>query len=237
VHGRLPHTYGCESKCYTCGTLFIDHVSGKVFNYCQFSTNAYETIQSKHPLEALARQEGFDIKAYHSDNGTFTSAEFKANCERQQQEQSFSGVCAHHQNGVAEGNIGTVAQWARANLPYLACHWPTHASVRLWPFAIAYAVCVFNRLLSLPTGICPNKIWSESCFAYEDFGRAYVFGCPMYVLEPRLQDGKKITKWAHLHSWECSFASCPFTHPWSLLSSSCTLERSVPSTMASLLTS
>ena len=69
VHGRLPHTFGCESKGYTCGTLFVDHASGKVFNYCQFSTNAYETIQSKHRLEALARQEGVDIKVYHSDNG------------------------------------------------------------------------------------------------------------------------------------------------------------------------
>ena len=97
---------------------------------------------------------------------------------------------------IAERNIGTVAQWARANLLHLACHWPAHASVRLWPFAIAYAVWVFNCLPSLSTGICPNEIWFESRFAHEDFHRAHVFGCPTFVLEPKLQDGKKIPKWA-----------------------------------------
>ena len=76
VTGRLPHTYGRERQGYQAGTLFVDHASGKVFNFCQFSTGATETVESKHTLEHFARDEGFKIKSYHSDNGIFSSAEF-----------------------------------------------------------------------------------------------------------------------------------------------------------------
>ena len=67
--------------------------------------------------------------------------------------------------------------------------------------AVNYAVWVFNRLPQMDTGICPNEIWSQSWYAHKDFRRAHVFGCPVYVLEPKLQDGQKIPKWdprAHL---------------------------------------
>ena len=195
VPGRLPHSFGRERQGYTCGTLFVDHASGKVFNFCQFPNCAAETIQNKHRLETLARNEGIYIKEYHSDNDTFASAAFKDDCGRQEQQQSFSGVGAQHQNGVAERNIQTVAQWARTSLVHAAYHCPAKSSVRLWPMAIAYAVWVFNCLPQIDTGLCPNEIWSQIRFAHEDFRRAHVFGCPVYVLEPKLQDGKKIPKW------------------------------------------
>ena len=36
VMGRLPHTFGKERVGYSCGTLFIDHASGKIVNFCQY---------------------------------------------------------------------------------------------------------------------------------------------------------------------------------------------------------
>jgi hypothetical protein len=39
VQGRLPHMYGREKYCYTCRSLSVDHISGKIFNFPQFSTN------------------------------------------------------------------------------------------------------------------------------------------------------------------------------------------------------
>ena len=63
VPGRLFHTFGRERGGFQAGTLFVDHASGKVFNYCQHSTTATETVQSKHKLEHLARDEGFRVKA------------------------------------------------------------------------------------------------------------------------------------------------------------------------------
>ena len=194
--GRLPHTFGRERQGYTCGTLFVDHASGKVFNFCQLTTASSDTIRSKHQLEVLARQEGFSIQEYHSDNGTFASAAYKADCASQSQKCSFSGVGAHHQNGVAERNIRTIAQWARASMLHLAMHWPQVASIKLWPMAMDYAVWVFNRLPNLESGLSPNEIWSSTRASHDDFRRAHVFGCPVYVLEPKLQDGKKIPKWS-----------------------------------------
>jgi hypothetical protein len=88
----------------------------------------------------------------------FASPEFKNHCAQHNQKNSFGGVGAKHQNGVAERNIKTVAQWAHANMLYLATHWPQHANSTYWPQAIDYAVWVFNRLPNMESGIAPNEI-------------------------------------------------------------------------------
>ena len=143
----------------------------------------------------MAQQEIFEIKSYHSDNGIFASKDFKEDCKRLKQTIDFSGVGAQHQNGVAERNIKTVASWARANMLHSAYHWPQHASIKLWPMAINYAVWVFNHLPRADTGMCPDEMWSQCRTTHDDLRRAHVWGCPVYVLEPALQDGKKIPKW------------------------------------------
>jgi transposase InsO family protein len=102
VPGCLPHTFGKECVGYTCSSLFVDHASGKIFNFPQYSNNASKTIQYAQHLESMARDEGFRIKAYHSDNGIFVAADFQEHCKQQQQKFSFSGVGAKHQNGIAE---------------------------------------------------------------------------------------------------------------------------------------
>ena len=71
IQGRLLHTFGRERTGYTCGSLFVDHASGKIFNFPQFSPNATETIRTAQRLESMAREEGFNIKSYHADNGIF----------------------------------------------------------------------------------------------------------------------------------------------------------------------
>ncbi len=195
VPGRLLHTFGRERHGYTCGSLFVDHASGKIFNFPQFSTNATETLKSVARLESHARDAGFKIKRYHSDNGIFSKAEFTAHCDRNDQKYDFSGVGAHFQNGVAERNIKTVAEWARANMLHLATHWPQQANLSFWPQAIDYSTWVFNRLPNVDTGITPNEIWSSVRNSGHELARAHVFGCPVYVLDPALQDGKKIPKW------------------------------------------
>jgi transposase InsO family protein len=129
VMGRLPHTFGKERVGYSCGTLFVDHASGKIVNFCQYSTNADETITNKHRLESHARQDGVTIKGYHADNGVFASKAFKDDCDCLHQSYTFSGVGVHHQNGVTERNIKTVAQGARANMLHFAHHWPARAKV------------------------------------------------------------------------------------------------------------
>ena len=158
------------------------------------------TSQSINRLEAMAREEGFKIKRYHSDNGIFATADFKAHCEHSQQTFSFSGIGTKLQNSIAEGNIKTIAQWACANMLHLATYWPQHADSKFWPQATDYAVWVFNRFPSLDSGIAPNELWSGVRAHGTDMTRAHVFGCPVYVLDASLRDGKKIPKWSPRHA-------------------------------------
>ena len=79
---------------------------------------------------------------------------------------------------------------------HLATHWPQHASSIFWPQAIDYAVWVFNRMPNMVTGISPNELWSSvRGNSGTQLSRTHVFGCPVYVLDAALQDGKKIPKW------------------------------------------
>jgi len=196
IRGRLLHTYGREKQGYTCGSLFVDHASGKIFNFPQYSNAATETIRSATRLEAMAIDEGFKIQKYHADNGIFASKDFKQHCDNNKIVYSFSGVGAKHQNGIAERNIKTVAQYARANMLHLAMHWPQQANASFWPQAMDYAIWVFNRMPNMESGISPNELWSSARGnAGIELSRAHVFGCPVYVLDAALQDGKKIPKW------------------------------------------
>eukprot|EP00804_Cyclotella_cryptica_P021898 CCRYP_000848-RA/>CCRYP_000848-RA protein AED:0.35 eAED:0.26 QI:0/0/0/1/1/1/3/0/651 len=44
-------------------------------------------------------------------------------------------------------------------------------------------------------GSFPEELFSGIKCSRSNLPRAHVFGCPVYVLDPRLQDGKKIPKW------------------------------------------
>jgi hypothetical protein len=124
IQGRLPHSFGKDRQGYTCRSLFVDHASGKIFNFPQYSNNATEIIKSATRLEAIAQEEESRMNSYHSDNRIFAATEFKDHCNCHQMKYSFNGVGAKHQNGIAERNIKTVAQWAHANMFLLANSWP-----------------------------------------------------------------------------------------------------------------
>jgi hypothetical protein len=48
----------------------------------------------------------------------------------------------------------------------------------------------------MESGIAPNEIWSGVCSPHTKLSCSHVFGCPVYVLDVSLQDGKKIPKWS-----------------------------------------
>jgi hypothetical protein len=47
----------------------------------------------------------------------------------------------------------------------------------------------------MESGIASSEIWSGVHSPSSKLSRAHVFGCPVYVLNASLQDGKKIPKW------------------------------------------
>ena len=198
VRGRLPHTRGREgtSSRYRGGTLCYDHASGKIFARHQVSLGSTETIASKRSIEREALGCGVFVKEYHSDNGIFTSRDFEEALENDEQFIKKSGVGAKHQNAVAERAIGTVQNMARAMLLHVRIHWPDEFDPALWPFALDYAIWIYNHIPHADrANMCPEELFTKTKMGCWALRRARVFGCPAFVLDNRLQDGKKIPKW------------------------------------------
>jgi hypothetical protein len=79
-------------------------------------------------------------------------------------------------------------------LLHLQIHWPDEFDTKLWPFALSYAAWLYNHIPK-SNGLAPIEIFCGTRTSCDYLRRARVFGCPVYVLDPRLQDGKKIPKW------------------------------------------
>jgi len=197
--GRLPSTKGKEpkSKKYNGGTLFVDHATSHIYLRHQVSLKVGDTLRTKRAFERFAAECGVSIKAYRADNVPFAAEEFVADLDAKGQTIDYSGTGAHHQNGVAERAIQTVTRWARAMLMHAVIHWPDQADLELWPFALEYAVYLWNNLPNPESLMAPIELFASSKFtSYEHLHRMHVFGCPTYVLDPKLQDGKKLPKWS-----------------------------------------
>jgi len=137
------------------------------------------------------------VSNYHGDNGIFASQAFKDDCHIKQQKITFSGAGAHYQNGVAERLIQTVVDWAGTLLLHAAIHWPAVADLKLWPFALQHADYLWNILPNQHSKLSPLELVSGSHVPdYTHLQRLNVWGCSTFELDPKLQDGKKLLKWA-----------------------------------------
>ena len=108
----------------------------------------------------------------------------------------MSGVGAQHQNARAERAIQTIMSMARTFLVHVSLRWNEWGtdSLRLWPFAVRHAAWIYNCLPNRITGLTPIERATKQKSKHIDLNRAHVWGCPCYVLDPALQDGKKIPK-------------------------------------------
>ena len=153
-------------------------------------------MEAKKRFEHLAHQHGIKVQRYCADNVPFGSKLFRAHVKAHSQELDFSGVGAHHQNGVAEQAIQTATSWAPAMMIHAILHWPDQADLSLWPFAFEHAVYLWNHLPKNDSHLSPTELFSGVKQPYQErLIWLHVWGCPTYVLDPRLQDGKKIRKW------------------------------------------
>ena len=200
VRGRLLNTYGKEkvSSRLVGGTIAVDHASGYVFLRHQQTLRAGDTVRSIREFEKEASRSGVHFKKFHADNFPFDSAEFKAHLNDrpgQSIEQEFSGVGAHHQNGVVERAIQTVTYLARSMMLHQLLHWPAAFDLKNWPTAMEQALFLYNHLPKERNGLAPVELFTgQKLASYDALTRARVWGCPCYVLDPRLQDGKKLPK-------------------------------------------
>ena len=86
---------------------------------------------------------------------------------------------------------------------HFTMHWPATASLGLWPFPVKHdlwpflvdhAIHIWNWLPIKNTKIAPIDVFAK-LLHFGDLQRLHVFGCPVYVLDPVLQNGKRLPKW------------------------------------------
>ena len=65
----------------------------------------------------------------------------------------------------------------------------------LWSFAVKHSVWVFNRVSNQKSGISPMEILTKTNSNHQDLRRSHVWGCPVFVLEAKLQNDQKLPKW------------------------------------------
>jgi len=130
-----------------------------------------------------------------TDNGTFGAKEFVDAIIARGQQVKYCGVGAHHQNGVAERSIRTVSNMARVMMLHASIRWPETADATLWPMAVDYAAHVYNHVPGIRTGQSPMDIFTGSLVPRHGLKDLHVWGCPSYVLDPKMQNGMKLPRW------------------------------------------
>ena len=77
---------------------------------------------------------------------------------------------------------------------HAALRWPDKFDKHLLPFAMSHAVHLHNHLPRRIDKLSPIEIFTQSKCTYSQLKNAHPWGVPVYVLDPRLQDGFKIPR-------------------------------------------
>jgi hypothetical protein len=195
VLGRTEDSYGKEtSSKYKGGCIFVDHATGYIHVEHQLGFSAVETIRAKQNYESMAFGHGVIVQTYLTDSGAFKATSFVQHIREQSQKIQFCGTNAHHQNGVAERSIRTVSNMARAMLLHSAAHWKGGVDASIWPMAVSYAAYIYNNTPNAQN-LCPADLYTGSMIPRHRLRDLHTWGCPVYVLDPTLQQGKKLPRW------------------------------------------
>ena len=61
--------------------------------------------------------------------------------------------------------------------------------IELWPMAMDHATWLYNHIPKMDTGISPIEIWSRTVLSTANLlNECHVWGSPLYVFEPKLQN-------------------------------------------------
>ena len=95
---------------------------------------------------------------------------------------------------MAERSIRTISNMARAMILHVSAHWKHGIDASMWPMAVKYATYIYNAL-PRANGISPCDLFFGTRVPRHKLRNLHVWGCPVYVLNPSLQAGKKIPRW------------------------------------------
>ena len=179
---------------YKYTTVFVDQFSGYTFVYLQRCLTSEETVMAKHAFESASDQQGVKIIHYHADNGHFTDNAFIADCKAQRQGQSYCGVNAHFQNGIAVRCIRDLQEQTRTSMLYAMNKWKCMVLICLWPYAMRHANDVANATPRKGEEQSPLERFSGVNITPK-LRHFHAFGCPTNVLDNALQRGQGSPKW------------------------------------------
>jgi hypothetical protein len=161
----------------------------------------------------LAIHHGVVVESYLTDSGACKANAFVKQIREHGQRIRYCGANAHDKNGVAERAVQSLSNMARAMLLHLSVHWKNGIDSSLWPMAVTYATYLYNHLPNA-SDMCPADLFTGSTVPRHCLQDIYVWGCPVYTLDPKLQAGQKLPCWeprsnhgvfmgfSHLHSSE-----------------------------------
>jgi hypothetical protein len=101
---------------------------------------------------------------------------------------------AHGQNGIAEQAIQSLCDIAHTMLIRAIEKWPEAVTMVLWPFALKMAANIHNGTPG-QSGLSPEEIFTRQKAQPDRLLDLHTFGYPVFVLDPKLQQGQKILKW------------------------------------------
>ena len=90
-----------------------------------------------------------------------------------------------------------------------ALMWPDASDKSLWTMYMAHTVHLHNHITHIYSGIYPEEVCTSSKSYNSDLKNSHPWGCPAYVLEPRLQDGKNFPKWVIRSRRAQYLGACP----------------------------
>jgi hypothetical protein len=108
---------------------------------------------------------------------------------------SMCGVNAHHQNGKAELRIRQLQNMSRTSLLAETTQWPDAINAYLWPYAIRKAADDLKKIMHKSKSESPYEAFTQVP-VLPDIQNAHPFGCPVYVLNSKVPQGQKISKWS-----------------------------------------
>jgi hypothetical protein len=79
-------------------------------------------------------------------------------------------------------------------LLHATCHWKHGIDSSLWWMAVKYAVYLFNHLPN-EQQLCAADLLTGSNVPRHCLASIHFWGCPVYVLDPRLQADQRIPRW------------------------------------------
>jgi hypothetical protein len=82
---------------------------------------------------------------------------------------------------------------ARALILHASMHWKDGIDASLWNMAVNHSIHIYNN--TPDKGVTPADIFTGSTVHRHRLLDLHVWGCPVYVLDRQMQQGRKLPRW------------------------------------------